>query len=393
MTRSWREVALADVADEVTVGHVGPMASEYVEEGVPFLRSLNVREHRLDLVEVKYISEEFHAKLRKSALGPGDVVTVRTGKPGVTAVIPESLPEANCSDLVITRPGPDLDARWLSYFMNGAANGYVASRLVGAVQQHFNVSSAKELRLLLPPIVEQQAIAATVGTLDDKIESNDRLVALILDLIEARVRQALDEDRVAVPVSALGTFVNGGAYTKDAAGTGRLVIRIAELNKGPGPSTVYNDLDVPDDKTARSGDILMSWSGSLGVYRWAREEAIINQHIFKVIPGGYPAWLVFDRLNAAIEVFRGIAQDKATTMGHIQRSHLETTFVDVPTDSAIKVLDNDLGPLWDRLLLAERESLNLAALRDALLPALLSGAIRVSDENNSMTGADDEGER
>src|SRR2546429_286201 len=80
------------------------------------------------------------------------------------------------------------------------------------------------------------------------------------------------------PVSSLATFVNGGAYTNGATGSGRIVIRIAELNRGTGPSTVYNDIDVPDDRTARTGDLLMAWSGSLGVYVWLGPEAIVNQH-------------------------------------------------------------------------------------------------------------------
>lgn len=156
-----------------------------------------------------------------------------------------------------------------------------------------------------------------------------------------------------------------------------MVIRIAELNSGPSGSTVYNDIDVPDEKTARAGDILMSWSGSLGVYRWFRDEAIINQHIFKVIPTDYPAWLVFDRLDAVMPVFRGVAADKATTMGHIQRGHLETTNIEIPSNPMIEQLDVILSPLWERLLSAEREVVRLTALRDALLPELLSGRIRV----------------
>ena len=156
-----------------------------------------------------------------------------------------------------------------------------------------------------------------------------------------------------------------------------MVLRIAELNSGPGGSTVNTDLDVRDDKTARAGDLLMSWSGSLDVYRWRRDEAIINQHIFKVIPKGLPAWLVHDRLKAVMPIFQSIAKDKATTMGHIQRGHLESTTVLVPSPEQIEYLDIRLGPLWDRLLLAEREMHTLAALRDALLPELLSGRVRV----------------
>lgn len=159
-----------------------------------------------------------------------------------------------------------------------------------------------------------------------------------------------------------------------------MVIRIAELNSGPGGSTVYSDIEVLNDKTARAGDILMSWSGSLGVYRWFRDEAIINQHIFKVLPAnGYPAWFVFDRLSLIMPIFQGIAKDKATTMGHIQRGHLESTTVDVPDPKTLAELDSQLRPLWDRLLLAERESLVLELLRDSLLPELLSGRIHVRE--------------
>jgi type I restriction enzyme S subunit len=158
-----------------------------------------------------------------------------------------------------------------------------------------------------------------------------------------------------------------------------MVIRIAELNSGPGSSTVYNEIVVPDDKTARPGDILMSWSGSLGVYRWFRDEAVINQHIFKVLPNEFPAWLVFDRLYCALEVFRGIAKDKATTMGHIQRGHLETTTAEIPPAAIIDELDHELDPLWRRLLGAERECLRLERVRDMLAPVLTSGRVRVPE--------------
>ena len=103
-----RTKPLGDLAD-LTVGHVGPMASEYVKIGIPFLRSLNIRPFRIDASDIKFISRKFHERLKKSALRPGDVVVVRTGEPGTAAVIPESLPEANCSDVVIVRPRQGLD--------------------------------------------------------------------------------------------------------------------------------------------------------------------------------------------------------------------------------------------------------------------------------------------
>ncbi|WP_349318948.1 restriction endonuclease subunit S [Mycolicibacterium canariasense] len=255
----------------------------------------------------------------------------------------------------------------LNHLKHGTSNPSLTRDAFGA--QYFPV----------PPIEEQRGIAATFSAIDEKIRSNDRLVDLGPRLARAMVDSALDGGQD-VPVSHLASFINGGAYTKGATGTGRMVLRIAELNSGPGKSTVYNDIEVPESKTARPGDILMSWSGSLGVYRWFRSEAIINQHIFKVLPTGYPPWLVFDRLSAVMPAFQGVAKDKATTMGHIQRGHLESTKIAVPPLNSIRSLDAAMGPLWDRLLLAERENAALTAVRDALLPELLSGRIRVPAE-------------
>jgi type I restriction enzyme S subunit len=203
---------------------------------------------------------------------------------------------------------------------------------------------------------------------------------LIPQLIRARVDASISQAVDRVSVAELARFVNGGAYTKGATGTGRMVIRIAELNSGPGGSTVYNDIDVPDEKVVHPGDILMSWSGSLGVYRWFRDQAIVNQHIFKVIPTRYPAWLVFDRLDAVMPVFRGVAADKATTMGHIQRGHLASTNVEIPVVPKIEQLNEMLWPLWGRWLSAEREVVRLAELRETLVPELLSGRMRVPEE-------------
>src|SRR6266481_9123735 len=97
----WPEIKLKDLCDKVTVGHVGAMVDFYEDNGIPFLRSLNIKPFNLELSDVKFIGHEFHTKLRKSALRPGDVVVVRTGYPGTAAVIPNSLPISNCSDLVI----------------------------------------------------------------------------------------------------------------------------------------------------------------------------------------------------------------------------------------------------------------------------------------------------
>lgn len=285
---------------------------------------------------------------------------------------------------IVATPVQEDEARFWFYVLS---NSKLNELRHGSGQPLLNQSILTAIKFQPPPRTERLAIAATLGALDDRLESNTKIIELVPEVIRAIVSASLGEGTRAVAVADLAEFVNGGAYTKGASANGRIVIRIAELNSGPSDSTVYNDIEVPEDKTARPGDILMSWSGSLGVYRWALGEAIVNQHIFKVIPTqDYPAWLVFDRLDEVMTIFRGIAKDKATTMGHIQRGHLSSTTVDVPPPELIKELDIQIAPLWDRLLMSEQENLLLADLRDALLPALLSGRVRVPEAEGPMAG-------
>jgi type I restriction enzyme S subunit len=172
---NFEKVKLGDVVEEITVGHVGSMASEYVASGVPFLRSQNVLPFGISTNDIRYITPAFHAQLKKSRLRPGDVVIVRTGKPGTCAVIPEWLEEANCSDLVIVRSSKRVHPRYIAYWVNSLAANHISGHLVGAVQQHFNVGAAREMPMLLPAFRDQLHILEVLASLDDKIELNRRM--------------------------------------------------------------------------------------------------------------------------------------------------------------------------------------------------------------------------
>lgn len=168
-----RRVKLQDLCDRITVGHVGPMASEYTATGVPFLRSQNIDPFCLNLAELKFISPEFHAKLRKSALNPGDVVVVRTGFPGTACVIPESFTELNCADLVIITPSRELNPHYLAATFNSTwGRATVGGTLVGVAQQHFNVGAARNFELLVPPRRAQDRIADILFRYDELITNN-----------------------------------------------------------------------------------------------------------------------------------------------------------------------------------------------------------------------------
>ncbi len=261
----------------------------------------------------------------------------------------------------------------------------------------------------MPPRREQERIASVLGTLDDKIDSNRRLAGLLEEaaatLFRAqfvdfvRVEEADESEIGPIPqgwkagsLTDLSRFVNGKAFTRYANGHGRPILRIRELNDGVDHGTPQSDLEADETFVARSDDILFAWSGSLGVYRWSGEEALINQHIFKVIPDGWPSWFVFAWINEHMETFRQIARDKATTMGHIQRRHLGDARLPVPTAEAIAEADAVLGPLDSNRAALVLESRTLTLVRNALLPKLISGKIRVPDTADPAEVIDPAGE-
>ena len=91
---NWPQIELQEVCRNITVGYVGTMSDEYVDNGVLFLRSQNILPFTLNLdpTQIKFISKEFDKKISKSKLYSGDIAIVRTGYPGTACVIPISIP-------------------------------------------------------------------------------------------------------------------------------------------------------------------------------------------------------------------------------------------------------------------------------------------------------------
>lgn len=248
-------------------------------------------------------------------------------------------------------------------------------------RQRVPVESIASFGVSLPPLEEQRRIAEVLGALDDRIESAARLEKVLGEAVLAEYELALLDraEEAVVSLANAVSLINGGAYTKGADGTGRMVIRIKELNSGPSESTVYSSITVPGNKTAFPGDVLFAWSGSLGVWRWYRDEAIVNQHIFKILPKEHPVWLGWIHILGELERFQDIAAGRATTMGHITKDHLERTMVPTFSAEELEVLASRVEPLWGAQLQAGRELHALEAVRAQLLPALVSGELRVAE--------------
>lgn len=351
-------------------------------DGIPLIATNCVRRDALypTLDTVRNVDEATYRTWFRGHPEPGDILFVCKGDPGRTALVPDPVPFVIAQDMVSLRPDRSrIAGRYLLYALRSAlVQGRIANMHVGTMIPHFKKGDFG--KLLVPvhdSLAEQQAVADVLGAFDDKIAANAALVSAADHLMHQTFVSTPMSD--AVPLSSTADFVNGKAFTKDASGTGRVVVRIAELNAGISGSTVFSDASVDDKHVARPGDILFAWSGSLTLRRWFRDDAIVNQHIFKVIPrDGFPAWLSYALVDQKLDFFRGIAADKATTMGHIQRHHLDEV-VQIPSPETVAQLDPLMSGLWSTALNAEQESLSLAAARDALLPQLMSGKLKVRD--------------
>ncbi len=170
----WPEEPATDLLDRATVGIVVKPADLYVNDGsgVPALRSLNVQKNRLSWEDCVRISDEGHASHQKSALKAGDVVIVRSGRPGDAAVIPELEHGLNAVDLIVSTPGPRLRSEFFCRFLNSiAGRKQFASGIAGTAQLHFNVSLFKKLTIPVPSIGAQDEFIERARKFEQSTES------------------------------------------------------------------------------------------------------------------------------------------------------------------------------------------------------------------------------
>ncbi len=175
----WETRPCSALSDLITVGIVIRPTQYYAKQGVPALRSANIREDGIDDANMIFISEKANAFLSKSQVRTGDVLTVRTGYPGTSAVVPPKFAGSNCIDILITRPSKTVSSKYLSAWINSSLGKYQVLRNQGGLaQQHFNVSNLRDLIVALPPtLTEQQTIAEALSDADALIESLEQLIA------------------------------------------------------------------------------------------------------------------------------------------------------------------------------------------------------------------------
>lgn len=181
-------------------------------------------------------------------------------------------------------------------------------------------------------------------------------------------------------LSGIANYLNGLAMQKYSPINNHdklPVLKIKELGEGRinDNSDFCSKANIGSDYIIENGDIIFSWSGTLLVKIWTGGKCGLNQHLFKVTSNQYPKWFYYFWTLHHNAEFKRIAKDKAVTMGHIKREELDKALVSVPPLDIMHRISGIMDPIFNQLISTNLESARLSALRDTLLPKLMSGEL------------------
>ncbi len=426
MAGEWEETTLADVSADVAYGYTESASDEKL--GPRFLRITDIQNGVVDWHTVPYcpISESDHAKYR---LQSGDIVVARTGNStGENYLYRGNEDAVYASYLIRFRVNQQTaDPSFVWYHMRTQRWwDFINGSKTGSAQAGANAKVLGLFSLTLPPLAEQKAIAAVLGTLDDKIELNRRMNATLeamaralfqswfvdFDPVRAKLdgRQPVGIDKgtaalfpdsfqdselghipkgwSAVPLYETAQWVNGAAFKSEdfcAAGEGLPIIKIAELKDGIGAQTKWCQRQAGPNQIIDTGDLVYSWSGSpdtsLEAFLWSGGRGLLNQHIFKVIsPTATQKRFVYYLLQYLRPVLVETARNKQTTgLGHVTIADMKRLLVCLPSKEVLTAFDRSVAAIFDCTFTNTLQSRTLAGLRDTLLPKLLSGELRMAE--------------
>ena len=284
----------------------------------------------------------------------------------------------------------------------------IEQRNTGSTIPLINLSVLKSLPIVVPHLSEQVKITKILSALDEKIELNRQMNTTLEAIGQALFKHwfvdfefpnkegkpykssggKMEETELGEvpvgwevkPIDQIADFLNGLALQKfPPKGDEYLpVIKIRELRQGITESSDKASSDIDEKYVIDDGDVLFSWSGSLTVCIWCGGKGALNQYLFKVTSQNYPKWFNYQWIQHYLPEFQYIAAGKATTMGHIKRHHLSETLVVVPPETLMVEINGIMDRLFNKYIQNSIESRNLVTIRDALLPKLMSGEIRVN---------------
>lgn len=400
-------VKLSSIA-ELTVGFVGTMAKHYEDEGIPFLRSLNIKPFKIISDDMKCVSAEFSNSLSKSILHKGDVVIVRTGIPGTCCVVPAEYDGCNCSDVVIVHPNTELvNPHYLAAYINVWGQRQIANNKVGAIQQHFNVHSAEEMLIFLPDITEQEKIAKMIVALNGKIENNTSVCAKLESMAKTlydywftqfdfpdengkpyrssggdmvwndQLKREIPKGWKVVPITdgydvCYGFPFDTNYFVDDDSA--QPVVRIRDILDRS--ISAYTTEKVDKRYWLQSGDMIIGMDGNFHINFWDNTRALLNQRCVRVrSTGKLPVFMAY---FASLPYIKAREKNVSrTTVGHLSADDIKSLYVFLPDETTLNSAKAIFNVAIEKICRANDEKRELTKLRDWLLPMLMNGQATV----------------
>lgn len=418
----WRTVPLGDLCDVergITYGIV--KVGDYIPGGVPVIRGGDIRDNRIVFSEAKRVSPEISNQFRRTILRGGEIVLNLIAEPGHNAVIPVAMKGFNVSrDVAVIPLAASVNHFFVNYFLKSPeAVSWLSARLHGSVTQKINLGTLRAVPVPLPPRYYQDAVAALLGALDDKIAVNDRTI----DTIEQLGRAALVfHFHEALKYLACGSDLPSGWQ---AATLGDQVSVLETGRRPPGGVAEYQTgipsvgaesitrlakfdfskvkyVPIEYFKSMRQGvvedyDILLYKDGGRpGIFEphvsmfgrgFPFSRMCINEHVYRIRfrdplsqMFGY-FWLTSDLMMDEMR-----KRGTGVAIPGLNSAAVRELPVVVPGADCLSSFERLLSPLIDTALNCAQESHVMSRLRDVLLPKLMSGEIRLREAEKLAEG-------
>ncbi len=182
----WEVKRLKHISPFITVGIVVNPSTFVSDDGYPFIYGGDIREGVIDWANARRITGESSDVNSKTRLRAGDLLTVRVGAPGITAVVPVECEGGNCASVMLVRNG-HFNSHWLCFAMNTRSVRFQVEVVqYGAAQEQFNISHAINFWIPTPPQSEQDEIAVFLAAEAAKFDTLTTEAQRAIDLLQER---------------------------------------------------------------------------------------------------------------------------------------------------------------------------------------------------------------
>lgn len=331
---------------------------------------------------------------REYVLLSGDLIVTMTdlSREGATLGLPATIPDDGTVylhnqriGLVEILDGRQVDKRFLSYFLRTAEyRAYILGTASGTTVRHTSPSRIENFQASLPSIETQHGIGSVLGALDDKIVQNCEIADLSLSVARLEYRRSVSRAGVTRMSSVVEPILGGTPSRSDPTlwdgsiawaaarditeAQHHVVMRTAE-GISVDAASVSRLLPLP------AGSVVITARGTVGHVARLGKVAAINQSCYGFLPGVVPASCLFFAVEDAS------AQAKLMAHGSVFDTITMRTFdhVDIPGLSVDEwaSVESRLAPRMALIQQKVVESIRLEELRNALLPLLMSGKVRV----------------